>query len=212
MNARHRYPRRHTAAASALAAAALVGGCGGPPVAGIPTPVVSTTAATTPPPEPVKYTFTDFPTCAEIRQRAPELAPPLTPQRGMSPGRFSQTCEYLTSKDFDGVPTVSFRVELYDNERDSFGFHSGAEQAKRGFFATPQPQAVPDTTLGFGSAAQWAHPGASNSCELKVLDENASLHLHYNAGTRDLPDPRSEECREPARVLARKLYAAIQPR
>ncbi|SDC85575.1 hypothetical protein SAMN05216174_10510 [Actinokineospora iranica] len=43
-------------------------------------------------------------------------------------------------------------------------------------------------------------------CTLEVLDENAFMVT----GFRD-EDPQSERCRESAREIARKIYAAVQP-
>ncbi|MBP2471623.1 hypothetical protein JOF53_000495 [Crossiella equi] len=195
--------------ASILAAAASISGCGGPPIPEMPKPVF--TSATSPH-GPVRYPFTAFPTCEEIGQRIPELAPSSRPSRVDSPGQLSQECEYRDPEDADGVPVVYLRIRLYNNVQDLSGFSSGAEVAKQLFDAERPPDAERDTGVGIGTEVLWAEPDAAGNCGLGILDENAVLRLWYRPGTAAKVDPRSAQCREPARAIARKLHSAVQPR
>ncbi|WP_143060838.1 hypothetical protein [Saccharopolyspora shandongensis] len=195
----------------------FTGGCGVPSIEPYTMPTTSDDMATInpprpsgPPPGPVKYAFAAFKSCQEIQQAVPDLPPPLRPQRGEELGRFSQTCTFTTSKD-DGSPFIAFRVELFENRQDDFGFHSGAELAKTGFSVSVSPGDEKDGRVGIGSEAQWADPGAGVSCSIEVLDENAVMITSYNSGAGH-DDPRSEQCREGAREVAKKIYAAVQPR
>lgn len=194
-----------------IVAMTLVSGCGFPSVKPYPTPTFSADAtSSSSAPGPVKYDPAVFKSCLEIQQKVPELPPPL--QAGRRPqggsGRFSLECEFTTSKDNDGRPYITFRVEFYDNQRDAYGFQSGAEIAKTGFDVNVPPGAEKETGVRFGSEARWTAPGAS--CFLQVLDENVVMIFSYNSGKKD-NDPRSEQCREGARDIATKFYAAVQP-
>ncbi|MBB5158843.1 hypothetical protein [Saccharopolyspora phatthalungensis] len=198
------------------AAMMFTGGCGVPsakpyttPTSPYPTPTSSAgTMSSSPPPGPVKYAFATFKSCPEIRQKVPDLPPPLKPERAEGPDRFSQTCTFTTSKD-DG-PFITFRVELYGNQQDVYGFHSGAELAKTGFNVNVPSGTEKESSLGIGSEARWADPGVGDSCKLEVLDENAAMITSYNSGKED-NDPRSEQCRDGARDVAKQIYVAVQP-
>ncbi|GAA0533404.1 hypothetical protein GCM10011581_18380 [Saccharopolyspora subtropica] len=199
-----------------VAAMMFAGGCSVEPytmpTSSDPTPTLIPGAESTPsgpPPGPVKYDFATFKTCSEIQQAVPDLPPPLTPQREESASRFSQKCTFATTSNED-KRYIAFRVELWENQRDRYGYHSAAELARIGFNATPLPGVEPETGLGFGSQAQWNESDVSRSCHLEVLDENAVMILTYYSGEED-QDPRSEQCRESARTLARQIHAAVQP-
>lgn len=70
-----------------------------------------------------------------------------------------------------------------------------------------------DTKVSLGSEARWPAPGmgAGDGCKLEVLDGNAVMIFTYDSSEKD-SDPRSEQCRQGARDVAKKVHAAVHPR
>lgn len=191
----HQTPDRLVVALTA-AALVLAGGCSVPTVQQYPT----STANSAPPPA-LKYGLDAFATCAEIQQEAPDLPPPLAPQVSRSATRLVSTCEFTASAGTG--PFVTFQVQAFGNEADS----SGTELAKTAFTAPSPSGAEKDTGIDIGAEARWPDRGAGVGCTLEVLDENAVMTFTYSSAKND--DAR---CRESARDVTKKIYAAVQPR
>lgn len=189
----------------ATAAMVLAGGCS------VPTDLEYSSPTSSSAPRPMlKYSLDAFMTCAEIQQKVPDLPPPLPSKVSKSAGRLLSDCEFTTSK--NGGPYITFQIQTYGDVEDSTGFHSGIEIAKTGFNSTVLPGEETETKINLGSEARWleAGVGMSDSCRLQVLDENAAMKFTYNSGKRD-NNARSEQCRESARDVTRKVFAAVQP-
>jgi hypothetical protein len=198
----HRTPNRPVVVL-ATAAVVLASGCSVPTVQQYPT----STSSSAPQPT-LKYSLDAFTTCAEIQQKAPDLPPPLAPEVSKSAARLVSTCEFTTSA--GGGPYITFQVQAFGNEENSTGFHSGTELAKTAFNSTVLSGAEKDTKVNLGSDVRWPDPGVGASCRLEVLDENAVMMFTYNSGKKD-NNPRSEQCRESARDVTKKVFAAVQP-
>jgi hypothetical protein len=182
----------------------LAGGCSVPAVQQYP---VSTPSSA---PQPtLKYDLAAFTTCAEIHQKVPDLPPPLAPEVSGSATRLVSTCEF-TALSVAG-PYITFQVQGFGNEENSTGFHAGTELAKTAFNAPSPSGSEKDTKINLGSEARWPDPGVDASCRLEVLDGNAVMMFTYSSGKKD-NNPRSEQCRESARDVAKKIFAAVQPR
>ncbi|GAA3676566.1 hypothetical protein GCM10022267_74290 [Lentzea roselyniae] len=187
----------------ATAAMVLVGGCSVPTVQQYPT----STSSSAPRPT-LKYSLDAFTTCVEIQQKVPDLPLPLAPQVSKSATRFVSTCEFTTSTGTG--PYITFQAQAFGNEEDSVGFHSGAELAKTAFGAPSSSGTEKETKINLGSEARWPDRGVGVGCKLEVLDENAVMMFTYSSGKKD-NDARSEQCRESAREVTRKIFAAVQP-
>lgn len=156
----------------------------------------------------LKYSLDAFTTCVEIQQKAPDLPPPLTPQVSKSATRLVNTREFTNSPGTG--PYITFQAQAFGDEKDSTGFHSGTELAKTAFTALSTSGAEKETKINVGSEARWPDRGVNVDCKLEVLDENAVMTFTYSSGKKD-DDARSEQCREGAREVARKIFAAVQP-
>jgi len=189
----------------ATAAVVLASGCGVPTVQQYSSPTSSSAPRPT-----LKYSLDAFMTCAEIQQKVSDLPPPLPSKVSKSEGRLGSTCEFMTST--DGGPYITFQIQTYGNLEDSTGFHSGTEIAKSGFNSTVLPGEEKETKVNLGSEARWleAGVGMNESCRLQVLDENAAMRFTYNPGKKD-NNARSEQCRESARDVTKKVFATVQP-
>ncbi|MFI6097793.1 hypothetical protein ACIA8G_19720 [Lentzea sp. NPDC051213] len=193
----------HLIAVLTTAAVVLASGCSAPTVQQYPTSPSSSAPQTT-----LKYNLDTFTTCAEIQQKVPDLPPPLAPQVSKSAARLVSTCEFTTSA---GGPHITFQVQAFGNEETSTGFHSGTELAKTAFTSTVPSGTEKDTEVDLGSEARWPDLGAGAGCRLEVLDDNAVMLFTYVSGKKDNA-PRSEQCRESARDVSKKLFAAVQPK
>lgn len=186
-----------------MVAMVLVGGCSVPTVEQYQTSTSSSAPAPT-----LKYNLDVFTTCAEIQLKAPDLPPPLAPQVSKSATRLVSTCEFTTSTGTG--PYVTFQVQAFGNEEDPTGFHSGTELAKTAFNAPSPSAAEKEIKMKLGSEARWPDRDVGIGCKLEVLDENALMMFTYSSGRKD-NDARSEQCRESARDVAKKIFAAVQP-
>ncbi|WP_143466779.1 hypothetical protein [Lentzea kentuckyensis] len=188
----------------AITTMALVGGCTVKPV-----PTATFTSAppptTTPAPGPVKYASASFRSCPEIQQKVPGLPPALKAEPTRSSDEFGLTCTFITSEGGGSVLMINFDVALYENRPDS----AGVERAKLAFSNSTQTGAEKDASVNLGSDARWLDPGVGPSCRLQTLDANVVLMTRYSRSKE--VDPRSEECRSEARVVAKQLFDAIQP-
>lgn len=197
-------PKLHrTPVVLAAAAMVLAGGCSVPTVQQYPT----STSSSAPQPT-LKYDVDAFTTCADIQQKAPDLPPLLAPEVSKSATRLVSTCEFTTSTGTG--PYITFQVQAFGNEENSAGLHSGTELAKTAFNAPSSSGAEKDTKINLGSAARWPDRGVGVGCRLEVLDENAVMVFTYSSGKKN-DNPRSEQCRESARDVTKKIFAAVQP-
>lgn len=188
----------------ACAAMMLIVGCSAEPVS---VPTFSASASSGPPPGPGKYVLATFRTCEEIQRKEPELPPaPVESERGVGANQFTQECEF-TNKKIEGA-YFTFRVVLYENTQDQHGFHSGADVARTAFINTSQSGAEKDVSVNIGADVRWVISSPDVLCKLEVLDENAILLITYQEKGSN---SRSEHCRQGARDVARKIFAAVQP-
>ncbi|MDA3646047.1 hypothetical protein LZ318_05700 [Saccharopolyspora indica] len=155
---------------------------------------------------PVKHVFADFPSCREIQQRVPGLD--LVEGSQDEEKGSSRTCHFNPAE--SGSIFIGLEVSLYGGREDADGFQSGAERARAFFTKSAISDAERDGSVDFGAEAHWTR-FIEDTCTLEVLDENAVITATYhNPRARD-KDPRSSECRDGARDVARKFYAAVQP-
>ncbi|GGU26573.1 hypothetical protein [Lentzea flava] len=199
----HRTPKRPFVVLASVAMM-IVAGCSAEPVA-VPTFSASTSSSSAP--GPAKYASATFRTCEEIQQKEPELPPaPVESERGEGANQFTQECEF-TNRKVEGV-YFTFRVILYETKQDGYGFHSAAEVARTAFGNTSNSETEKDVSVNIGSEARWVTPRPDVLCRLEVLDENAILSIAYQEKGSN---SHSEHCRQGARDVARKIYAAVQP-
>ncbi|WP_139190625.1 hypothetical protein [Actinokineospora iranica] len=136
-----------------------------------------------------KYSTDTFTGCPDLQQKVPDLPSPLQKENNKHGVGISLTCTFVGEGGLD-ERFITFHGEVRGFTHNP-GLFSGSEK---------------DTTVNIGSDARWRPAGTDSMCTLEVLDENAFMVT----GFRD-EDPQSERCRESAREIARKIYAAVQP-
>ncbi|WP_093150430.1 hypothetical protein [Saccharopolyspora antimicrobica] len=191
----------------------FAGGCFGPAIEPFETPGGSDSSPSSPsgpPLGPVKYDFADFPGCLEIQQKLPELKMLDGSPGEDATGSPSRVCSFMPVE--SGAVVIGFEARLYGGRENADGFQSGAERAKVSFSEHALSEVEEDRGVGVGSAAHWTRFVEGGGCTIQILDENAVITATYYDPPAGDFDPRSEECRGGAREVARKFYAAVQPR
>jgi len=180
----------------------LAGGCGVEPIQR-PT-FSSSTTSTTPPPTPVKYSATDWKSCPEVQQKLSGDLPP--PQREDKQEGFKRSLRTCSFRSDDTVVVLS--IQYWETTEDIIGVHPGAERAKKDFLEREQGREK-DRSLNVGSDVRWRQ-GDTTDCTLEILDENAVVSVG-SSDPKAFSEGNAEQCRGPARELAKQFYAAIQP-
>ncbi|MFD5829053.1 hypothetical protein [Lentzea sp. NPDC060358] len=194
-----------------LSAAACTGGGA---VIGTPrgASAVSPVSVTTPALLAAKYTA--LPTCREVTQRVTGLPPFRFGNERPSASDMLTGCEFQRIPDW---PRVNLKASAWRDENGDIsspaGEGRGALRAREAYDVTSRPGADPadDGTAGdvaVGEKAKWLTPKDRDNCTLMILDVNAVLILEYKPA--DKPEPRSPECRDPLRGLAKSFYDAVQ--
>ncbi|MEO6088276.1 MAG: hypothetical protein ABIQ18_34700 [Umezawaea sp.] len=181
---------------------ALASGCSVEPIQ---TPTFSSsTTSTTPPPTPVKYSATGWTSCPEIQQKlSGDLPPPLPEDKQEGPKWSLRICPFRSDDSL-----VVLRIKYWETTEDITGVHSGAERAKKDFLEDGQAREK-DSSVNLGSDVRWKRDDTTG-CTLEILDENAVVSAG-SSNPKVLTDGKTEQCRGPARELAKQFYAAVQP-
>ncbi|MEU4247757.1 hypothetical protein AB0F15_10130 [Amycolatopsis sp. NPDC026612] len=142
-----------------------------------------------------KYGSAPLAGCDDVARRVGDLPPKSsdTPLQGSK----GWLCTFT---DPAGAVTVHLDVEVNTVQRQRAGFD--VQTSSAGY--------VLDPATHLGERAAWGPAGSGQSCDLLVLDSNAT----FKAGIDDWKAAREDglTCKDRVKVIAGALYDAMQPR
>ncbi len=123
----------------------------------------------------------------------------LPPKRSDTPlqGSMGRLCTFT---DPANAVTVHVDVEVTNPQRERTGFD--AQTASAGY--------VVDPAVHLGERAAWGPVASGKSCDLLVLDSNATFKAGIDDSNTAADDVST--CKDRAKVIAQALYDALQPR
>ncbi|WP_191300197.1 hypothetical protein [Lentzea cavernae] len=172
-------------------------------------PPTSTTTSTL-----MQAKYKALPTCQQVADKVTGLPPFRSGNEKPSASDMLTGCEFQRIPDW---PRVNLQVSAWRDDVGDISYPAGAGRgalkAREAYDALSKPGSDPadDGTaedVRVGEKAKWLTPKDNGSCTLMILDQNAVLLLEYKPA--DKTAPRSLECREPLRELAKSFYDVVQ--